>query len=329
MTSASPPAPARAAVIANPIKTNPVKLRSAVERWSAEIGWAPPFWRETTVSDPGSEIAREALQEGCTLVIAAGGDGTVRAVAAALRGSDVPLAIVPVGSGNLLARNTGIPLTSVERALELAFTGTRRRIDVGLVQPIPAAGGQAGEEVFVAMAGMGVDATLIANTRAWLKRRVGWLAYVDAGVRSLTRLAPRRLRFAVDGSTARGARISTILVARCGRLPGGIDLFPDAEPDDGLLHVAVLQPRRVLDWFLVWRRVAWRARAWRQRVLGRGLILFGGAGKRAITYLAGKEVIVLSPEPAPFEVDGDAVGMAWGLRFRIDPQALVMMAPKR
>jgi diacylglycerol kinase family enzyme len=319
VTIASPTGPRHAAIIANPIKVNTTKLRGAIERASQEAGWAPPEWFETTVTDAGTLVARQALESGASVVLAAGGDGTVRAVAEALRGTGVPLAVVPSGSGNLLARNMGLPLAPLEDAVALAFTGEERSIDVGLVRAVtkdevtPAP-----EHVFVVMAGMGVDATLMANTRSWLKRRVGWLAYVDGGMRSLTKMAPLNLRYAVDGGTIHGGRISTILVANCGRLPGGIDLFPEAALDDGLLDVAILQPKTVFDWLLIWRRVA------RKR---RGLILFGEAGKRTITYLAGREITVTSPTPQVFQIDGDTMESAHELRFRVDPASLIVKVP--
>ncbi|HEU0256739.1 MAG TPA: diacylglycerol kinase family protein [Microbacteriaceae bacterium] len=327
-----------AAVVANPVKVNIERLRAAVERSSREHGWAAPVWRETTVSDPGARAAREALSTGAALIITAGGDGTVRAVAGIVRGTGVPLAIVPAGTGNLLARGLNLPLNSIEKAVALAFTGEPRSVDVGVVRALPERASQsAHEHVFVVMAGMGVDATLLANTRSSLKKRVGWLAYVDGGMRSLVTLKPMHLRFAVDGGTPHGARISTILVANSGRLPGGIDLFPDAAVDDGLLDVAVLQPRSIFGWLLVWRRVTWENRVLRRSALGRSLIRFTGAllhvtrpgRRRTVTYLAGKEVTVTSREPQPFEVDGDPAGIARELHFRVEPGALVIKTPRR
>ncbi|WP_268771988.1 diacylglycerol/lipid kinase family protein, partial [Microbacterium sp. Leaf351] len=98
--------PARIGIVFNPSKIE----REQLEKSLAAVGVTDASWFETTPDDPGQGPARAALADGCTLVIAAGGDGTVRAVAEVLAGTDTELAIVPRGTGNLLARNLGVPL---------------------------------------------------------------------------------------------------------------------------------------------------------------------------------------------------------------------------
>ena len=95
----------------NPIKVDARSLRSAVEKASAEAGWAEPLFFETTIDDIGEGVTRSALEAGVDAVLVAGGDGTVRAVSDAIASSGVPLTIVPSGTGNLLARNLRLPLT--------------------------------------------------------------------------------------------------------------------------------------------------------------------------------------------------------------------------
>ncbi|HEY4421453.1 MAG TPA: acylglycerol kinase family protein, partial [Pseudonocardia sp.] len=96
------------AVVANPIRIEP-GTRRRIESVCASLGWAPPLWLETTVEDPGTGQARIAIERGADVVLACGGDGTVRAVAQALAGTGVAMGLVPAGTGNLLARTLGNP----------------------------------------------------------------------------------------------------------------------------------------------------------------------------------------------------------------------------
>src|SRR6478736_3736211 len=121
----------RAALVYNPIKVDAPTLRDTVTRLSAEAGWAQPLFYETTVDDLGDDVARQALAEKVDAVLVAGGDGTVRAVSEAMDGSGVPLAIVPSGTGNLLARNLRLPLDDSEAMIRSTFDGDSVAVDVG------------------------------------------------------------------------------------------------------------------------------------------------------------------------------------------------------
>ena len=134
MSLAAPSERRRAAVIYNPTKVDLEKLRVAVEAAEALGGWRTSLWLPTAENDPGSGQARRAAGEGVDVVLAAGGDGTVRAVAETLRGSTTALALLPSGTGNILARNLGLPLTHLDESVQTAFTGVDRQIDVGLAQ---------------------------------------------------------------------------------------------------------------------------------------------------------------------------------------------------
>lgn len=103
---------AHAALVYNPVKSDGKRLRTTLIARSTQHGWASPKIYETSVEDPGGEITRTALDEGAEVVLVAGGDGTVRAVAEAVAGTGIPLAIVPSGTGNLFALNLGLPQTS-------------------------------------------------------------------------------------------------------------------------------------------------------------------------------------------------------------------------
>ena len=143
---------ARAALVYNPVKIDRDAVDSVLTAIESEVGWEPTLWLETSVEDPGQGQARQAREAGVDVVIAAGGDGTVRAVAEALRGSGLPLALLPSGTGNLLARNLDLTLEDLEHSLRVALTGTDRPIDAAVMQvasPSPASFAASDPYVFI------------------------------------------------------------------------------------------------------------------------------------------------------------------------------------
>jgi diacylglycerol kinase family enzyme len=318
----------RAAIIANPSKQGIDELRVAVAQAEERQHYAPSLWLETTIEDPGTGQAREAVAAGVDLVVAAGGDGTIRSVAAGLKGTGVPMGLVPLGTGNLFARNLDIPVNDQDDAIVLAFAGVDRQVDV-LVADIRRPDGTKESHTSLVMAGIGIDATMIANTNPELKKRVGWLAYVDAGLRSLPASIPFRATWRVDAGRVHRPKASSLLVANLGYLPGNIELIPDAEIDDGQLDVIVLQPRNALGWIFVWRKIMVENRVLRKSALGRQIIDLTGGNKRSeVVYGRGRRVsITIEGEPQEFEVDGDEFGSIVRADFHIEPRALVVRAP--
>lgn len=137
----------------------------------AEAGYAEPLWLETTKDDPGVAMSEKAVRAGVELVLSAGGDGTVRAVVAGLAGTGIPLGIVPLGTGNLLARNLGLPLDT-GAALSVACGRHTRQIDTVILQ---VDGGEL--QRFAVMAGTGLDAATMDDTDDRLKSAIGPAAY--------------------------------------------------------------------------------------------------------------------------------------------------------
>ena len=319
----------RAAVIFNPTKHGVAVLRSAVAQAESRQHFAPSLWIETSADDPGKGMAREALEAGVDLVIAAGGDGTVRSVAAGLRGTGVPLGLVPIGTGNLFARNLEIPVSDQADAVVLAFAGLDRAVDV-IVADITRSDGTDETHVSLVMSGIGIDAAMISNTNPDLKKRVGWLAYVDAGLRALPASKPYRVVHRVDSGRHHRSRVSSILVANLGYLPGNIELIPDAEIDDGRLDVVVLAPRNLLGWLFIWRKVTWENRVLRKSALGRQFLdLTGGNRRSEIVYLRGRSVeLQIEGDAEEFEIDGDEFGLVTAARFTVDPAALIVRVPR-
>ena len=313
-------------MVYNPIKVDVGRLKDAVHAATPAAGWAPTIWFETTAEDAGQGVTASAIRRGADVVIAAGGDGTVRAVAEALRGSGASLALLPSGTGNLFARNLELPLANLEQSIEAAFHGGDRRVDLGLVD-IVRAGGESERHAFLVMAGLGLDAKMIKNTNTTLKKAVGWLAYIDGITRSLPELKPVRIRYRLNGGSEKSLSVHTIIVGNCGMLPGGLLLMPEAKPDDGILDIAALRPRGPFGWAKVWRKVAWENGVLRKSAIGRKIIDLS-ADVRDVTYFTGTDLrMTVEGKPEEFQLDGDEFGEARSVHAWVEPGALIVKVP--
>ncbi|MBK0419392.1 NAD(+)/NADH kinase [Leucobacter sp. CSA1] len=311
-----------AAVVYQPFKTDLPALRAAVRREEAGAGWAPTRWYETAEHDAGVAATEQAIADGASVVLASGGDGTVRAVAEALRGTGIPLAVVPQGTGNLLARNLGIPLTGMGEIVRAAFRGHNRPIDLGVVRIVRQDDSE-DEHVFLVLAGMGLDARTIMATRATLKKRLGWLAYVDAGLRTIVKDAPLRIHYSVDGSEPRALTVYTVMIGNCGLMPGGVLLIPDAAVDDGQLDVVALRPLGAFSWLRIWNKIGWENGVLRKTKTGRKIIDLAN-DTRNVTYVRATRYALSVPEPEPVQLDGDDFGLALAVNGKVDPGALLV-----
>ncbi|BDZ45467.1 diacylglycerol/lipid kinase family protein [Naasia aerilata] len=316
-----------AAVVYNPIKVDLDTLRSTVDAAAEAAGWSASRWYETSEDDPGEGMTRQALEDGADVVLAAGGDGTVRAVAQGLRDSGVPLALLPSGTGNLLARNLNLTLGNLEDSVATAFEGTDREIDLGIVE-VRRPDQSRDRLVFLVMAGIGLDAQMIENTDSDLKKRVGWLAYVDAIRKSLRGDNNVRLRFQLDGAPPRNLRVHTLMIGNCGSLPANILLLPEAAVDDGLFDIVALRPQGLFGWVQIWVKIVWENGVLRRSTVGRKLLNGLSREVRALSYLKGKEIILRPDEPTIFELDGDTFGEASAIKAFVDPLALTVKIPQ-
>ena len=239
----------RLAVILNPIKVEDVgQFRAVVGAMAKESGWSEPTWQYTTVEDPGTGMAEKAAVSGADLVIVCGGDGTVREVCAELAGTGIPVGIIPAGTGNLLARNLDIPLY-IRAAIDVALNGQDRAIDLVRV------GGDGIEDThFMVMAGMGFDAAIMEGVNEEIKKKIGWIAYVVSGLRSLM-FPAIKVEIQIDDEEPTTHRARTVVVGNVGFLQAGMPLLPDATIDDGILDVVIIHPRQFLSWITVASRV--------------------------------------------------------------------------
>jgi diacylglycerol kinase (ATP) len=300
--------PRRAAVVVNPTKVDDVgALRELVTTTMVGAGWVCPLWFETTADDPGYAMTQEALREGVALVLVCGGDGTVRAVVTVLAGSGTPLALIPAGTGNLLARNFGLPVDDLEAALEVALTGDDRPIDVGRIEAT-SRGGR--EERFATMAGVGFDAEIMRDAPEQLKTRVGWPAYILSGARNL-RGSSMTVQVRIDDGEPIRARARMIVVANVATLPGGMTLLPDARPDDGVLDVAIIISHNLMDWFRVWTRVITHR---------------ANVDQRYTTH-QGKRIRIGMRSAQPRQMDGDLIEKGNQLTVQIEAAALLLRVP--
>ncbi len=315
----------RAALVYNPTKVEPDALRARVAELAAEAGWAEPLFYETTVDDLGDDATRAALDEKVDAVLVAGGDGTVRAVAEALTSSGVPLTIVPSGTGNLLARNLNLPLNDNDVMIRATFAGDVHSIDTGIAR-IRRADGEIEEHGFSVMAGIGLDAAMIQNTRDDLKKQVGWVAYVDGAARSLVAAKPFRVMYQLNGHRLHSTKVHSVLFANCGALQGGVALIPDASVADGRLDVAVLQPTGLLGWLGVWRSIVWDNSVLRKFRAGRRVL--ERRKDTSVRYLRGTGIELATSPAQPIELDGDEFGEATRIYTRIVPGGLAVALPK-
>ena len=315
----------RAAVIYNPIKVDLTKLRREVAKSEKTAGWLSSVWLPTSVDDVGTGQALQAIAEGVDVVLVAGGDGTVRAVAEGLRGSGVALSLLPAGTGNVLARNLDISVMQLASSVHTAFTGVDRAIDIGVIE-LERADHSRETHAFVALAGLGLDAKMIANTRPELKRRVGWLAYVDAIARSMRDSEKIRMRYRLDDDEERIMSVHTILVGNVGLLPGNVLLLPDAEVDDGLFDIVTLRPEGLGGWTQIWIKIVWENGVLRRSTVGRRL---AGLARevRTLRYLRGRRISVRLDRPEDFELDGDDFGLVLAFDAHVDPAALIVRVP--
>lgn len=295
------------------------RCRAAAE----DRGWEPWFAPDP-LADPvaGSPaLTRLAVAAGADLVVAAGGDGTVRACAEALAGTGIPLAIVPLGTANLVARALGVP-GQAGRALEVAFGGRDQPVDLGRVA--------AADEgmVFAAMAGIGLDAAVVGAAWPWVKRRVGWVAY---GMAAVPRLGWPASDFTiqVDGAAPVRRRARCVVVANAGLLPGGFTLLPAARLDDGLLDVGILAPAGGWDWLRLGGKVlggkVLDGRLPGGRVLGEWVL---GAPSRGLAGERGRLVEVSTDRVLPRQADGEVLVPGQTLGASVAPGALVLRLAK-
>ncbi|MDN4472284.1 diacylglycerol/lipid kinase family protein [Demequina zhanjiangensis] len=312
------------AFIANPTKSGVEELREQALR-ACSIRYLPqPLWFYTTADDPGTGQARAALEAGADVVVAVGGDGTVRAVAQTMADSDKPMGIIPMGTGNLFARNLDLPLGDTQAILRTVLEGAERRADVGWMDVHRGHNGHGEDErhLFLVIAGAGFDAEMVAGADDNLKKRLGWFAYFFAAIRHL---GEKRMKawVSVDGGDEIVGHMRTVLMANIGKLPGGIQLIPDATMDDGKIDIATIDARGGL--------VGWTELFGQVMAQGAGLKdtrLIRVLKTSRIDHVRGTEFDIRMEQPQKVQVDGESLGKATGIHAFVQPAALTLRVPQ-
>jgi len=295
------------AVVLNPIKVDDVDaFRAMVEEQARMSGWSTPEWHETTVEDPGRSMAEAAAIDGAGLVLVCGGDGTVRTVCAELAGTGIPVGVVPAGTGNLLARNLGVPLY-LQAAVDVALNGQDRAIDLVSV----AGDGIGKDEHYMVMGGMGFDAAIMEGADDAIKAKIGWLAYFVSGLRQL-RSPSFRVEISIDDGPFTKHRALTVVVGNVGYLTAGIPLLPDATIDDGVLDVVIVSPKRFVSWF----PLLWRVMSKRKRV------------DEELNRMTGRKVVVRTNHDIARQLDGDPIGPGREIRAECIHGRLLVRVPR-
>lgn len=299
----------KVAMVMNPVKPRAIEVLRQVEATSRVAGLPAVQVYETTEDDAGEAMARQALADGATIVLAAGGDGTVRQVAKVLADSGASLGILPLGTGNLLARNLNLPITDMDQCIDIAVRGRAREIDTVAIR-LKRPDGADLRSVFTVIAGVGYDANIMDDTRDALKQRAGWLAYGEAGMRHLPGQR-KEISVSLDGGPLQRYQVRSVMVANCGMLAGGIDFIPQAIIDDGLLDVVLLSPRHVVDWL---------------RIAGKTLL----KSRRKLPVLESHQAAqcrIILHEPIISQLDGDSTGEVQEISARIHPDSLRVQVP--
>ena len=262
----------------------------------ATNGISDPMWCEVPKSRFVPEQVEKLLKEGVELIFVWGGDGTVQRVIDAVAGVPVALAILPAGTANLFATNLRIP-KDLEEAVKIGLNGDQRQLDVGLIN----------REHFGVMAGTGLDALMIRDADAGLKDKVGRFAYVWTGAKNV-RKASVKMRIEVDGTAWFKGKASCLLIGNVGDVIGGISVFPDAQPDDGLLNLGVVTASGAMDWV---------------RTLGRSVI--GDAeGSPFVETTIGRTFDIRLDKAVPYEIDGGVRKKTKRLKCKVEPGAITV-----
>nr|WP_245235939.1 diacylglycerol kinase family protein [Streptomyces durhamensis] len=315
--------PGHAAVIFNPTVTDRTD-RDALRRVLERHGYDAPVFKETSADDPGGGQTADAVRQGAVLVVVCGGDGTLRAAADALAGSEVPLVLVPCGTGNLLARNLGLPLSPAD-ALDAALRGTTHRVDLGRID-----GDGLAATHFAAMCGAGLDAAMLerANRSDRTKAVLGWPAYAVALLHVLR--APRmRVSIRLDDAPALRRTARMVLLGNISTVQGGMTLLPGARPDDGRLNLLILDPRGTSGW----TRAVWallRGRTMEPPSAAATVPAQNGRTDGApVEFFAFQRAEIIFDDPQPRELDGDPIACGRRLTAEVRPGALTMLLPAR
>ena len=289
-------------VIFNPTsgKSDPEQRKKIISDALAAHGYTSQFIA-TTREQGAKACAEEALAQGADLLAVSGGDGTVMEAMSAVVGKDIPIAVFPAGTGNLLSINLGIPMT-VPDAVDVALGGRKYALDLA----------RTGDgRYFAIMGGLGMDAQMIADADREAKDKLGKMAYFVAALKNLPRRRARVDIFLDDKPPLR-RRAKSVLLANMGKITGGLDAMPTASPNDGLLDVGILKAATLGHWM---------------HLMGNALLGRAQHDPSLEVYQA-RRVTLRPRRPQPVQFDGEDAGMMRELTVEIVPHAVQVVIPQ-
>ena len=300
------------AFIVNPSKPQAEARRLHIQRFCEAKGLNRIRFYDTQLDKDGRVCALEALE-----------DGTVRTVASAVSGTGHALGIIPIGTGNLFARNMGVPVDDIDAALTVATSHGSRLVDMGRLTLLDHPEDDHGH-AFLIIAGIGFDAAMIDDTNPELKANISWLAYFVGGVKNL--FAPKfRGTLTVtsaDGSThtIKNLDFRTVMAGNCGQIPM-FSLMPAASYDDGLLDFEIIDTTGgILGWANLFGDVV------HQTIIGKPE-QNPLSTNSTIEQVQGVSAEITLEKPAKAQVDGDMLPETKHIRFSVDHRALIVRVP--
>ncbi|MDB4777182.1 diacylglycerol kinase family lipid kinase [Verrucomicrobia bacterium] len=264
---------------------------------------------ETSGPGDAEKLTSEAIQNGFTTVIAAGGDGTVYEVLNGLISSNINydefrLGVLPLGTVNVFAKELGLSM-NIARCKEVLYKGVSRNIDL----PIACfkKGNREKRRYFVQLGGAGLDAFAIQEVNLKMKKQLGPIAYVLAGLKVLGKSLPPIQCHTAEGMQAEG---KLVLLGNGAYYGGRFRVFPDARLDDGCIHALVFQDVKYFQ--LPWRAI--------------GLFLNKLHRQSGVTYLKSTSLELKSEGQAYFELEGEVVGQL-PANFQMSSKKLQVIVP--
>jgi diacylglycerol kinase (ATP) len=283
-------------VILNPTAGTSETVRGWQERMESIVGGSQ-IW-VTSRSGEAAALARRAVKEGFTRIVAGGGDGTVNQVANGLADGNAALGVLPMGTVNVFAMELGLPLHNLELCWDIITAGNTRLVD------LPSANGK----YFVQLAGVGLDAQVVKETSLAFKRSFGPLSYLISAAQIAARQPPRLFIESKDASTAGG---SFVLIGN-GRLYGGpFPFFKHASIDDGLFDVVVFKRLGYLEIIKYLQDV----------------VFSSDIAVPEIEYFQTRRLRLTSEQDVPLELDGELAGSC-PVEFEIQERALRVLVPR-
>ena len=267
---------------------------SAIE-WDASI---------THKAGDAERLAKKAMEDGAEIVGVHGGDGSVMEVAAALRGTETPLAIFPGGTANVMSVELGIPSNSIEASIDFIAKGnyTTRLIDMGKVN----------DRLFLLRVGIGLEADMMKSADQEVKNRFGMLAYAFSGLNEMRNLTPTHYLVRVDGELHEIEGVSC-MIANSGNVAiGGLTLSKKIDVSDGLLDVVIFRRADLAALLAVTAAVMSRNAE--------------ATDSPQLQHYQGREIVVEADPPQTISIDGEVIEPVT-LTASILPQTVKIIVP--